>query len=979
MRKLALTAGAIMWLTLLITSAYASPTPEVWLLNQKNPDGSFGTYSDTFETALAALALKNTDYNVSKAAEWLIGRQLNGTWRGRSDIQATSLSLLAAGEMLPQDIVEQSVLFLQNSLGNAPSVEDAAWAVIALSSLNVSPESGVALLLSAQNSDGGFGYKAGEESYPWETALAAWALYEAGETTASQRAIAWLERHQYSDGSWGYISDTALAVVALSKAGGNQSVIEAGRKFLREAQLEDGSYSLGGSVSSVFQTALVLLAMPENTGAREWLIGHQNPDGGWSTKKKSLTYETSQAIISLKTRGISSPDSVSWLLSQELDTVSEVSNALLASDQGAASLVDYLLSSQNPDGGFGYAKGFQSNPLDTAYALQALSSRGYDTNSAALYLLAAQSADGSWNGDIYTTAIALNALKRVYRGGEINRAEEYLLKYVDENGTWGGSIIATSLAVVALGGRAPSESYNWLLSVQNPDGGYGAVPGYPSDVLSTAHALRVPMVDLTLNSSDINFSSLLPTEGDRVTITATVHNTGATNVTNVTVAFYDETANRTLIGTDVVSVLANSSTSASVVWDANAGLRRILVAIDPENEVGESNESNNEASRTIFVNSAPIVEVVYPNGGEYLSGNVTVSWAAYDADNDTLNQSIYYSTNGSWMLLAEGIIDATEYVWNTLQVPDGVYSLLVEVSDGHVVRNDTSDSGFTIDNTPPAIVPQYPEIVPDYAQFMIKASITDANLANVTFLQDSQPINYTRDNDTFTSACLGPFSRGTTLSYAITAEDRAGNVATEVFNISIVEGEVKIEGQGKLKNESRSIKLEIEVKWKKGEAKGELELKEKVSEKDEDEEEHEKEDESEERFRAHGKIDHMYRDCSGTFRISGLAKVEIGKGKNRTKEKDVPFTGSIAEGEVRIFIQGREFTVPAKVKIKEKVKEEEDHHEKSGKAEDEDGKDDDSDEGMNSEDKSEDSESHSADKGKNKGKTDEKKKGKKEK
>ncbi len=97
-----------------------------------------------------------------------------------------------------------------------------------------------------------------------------------------------------------------------------------------------------------------------------------------------------------------------------------------------------------------------------------------------------------------------------------------------------------------------------------------------------------------------------------------------------------------------------------------------------------------------------------------------------------------------------------------------------------------------------------------------------------------------------------------------------------------------------------------------GKAKGELELQEKiVIEKNNEKEEKEK-------FKAHGKIQKLYKDCSGTFRISGAAKVEYGKGANKTKES-VNFSGSVTADRITIAIDGREFEVPAKVNVKEKV------------------------------------------------------------
>lgn len=65
--------------------------------------------------------------------------------------------------------------------------------------------------------------------------------------------------------------------------------------------------------------------------------------------------------------------------------------------------------------------------------------------------------------------------------------------------------------------------------------------------------------------------------------------------------------------------------------------------------------------------------------------------------------------------------------------------------------------------------------------------------------------------------------------------------------------------------------------------KGELELQEKEKGRNE-----------KEKFKAHGRIDKLYKDCDGMFRISGSAKVEYGEGKNKER-KNLIFVGSVSK------------------------------------------------------------------------------------
>ncbi len=117
--------------------------------------------------------------------------------------------------------------------------------------------------------------------------------------------------------------------------------------------------------------------------------------------------------------------------------------------------------------------------------------------------------------------------------------------------------------------------------------------------------------DLTLASEDISFSpASQPTEGDPVTINATVHNIGGADASDFTVSFFDGAS---LIGTATISAAANSATTASTTWTAVAGDRTIKVVADSGGAVAESDETNNEANKTITVKEKAVVVSPVPS------------------------------------------------------------------------------------------------------------------------------------------------------------------------------------------------------------------------------------------------------------------------------------------------------------------------------------------------------------------------------
>jgi len=108
--------------------------------------------------------------------------------------------------------------------------------------------------------------------------------------------------------------------------------------------------------------------------------------------------------------------------------------------------------------------------------------------------------------------------------------------------------------------------------------------------------------DLTLNTSDISFSSETPTVGENVTINATIHNIGEADANNASILFYDgEPASGEKIGEDVINVSVNATANASVSWLTKACVQEIYVLISPYNEFLEENYTNNQAFKSITV------------------------------------------------------------------------------------------------------------------------------------------------------------------------------------------------------------------------------------------------------------------------------------------------------------------------------------------------------------------------------------------
>lgn len=120
------------------------------------------------------------------------------------------------------------------------------------------------------------------------------------------------------------------------------------------------------------------------------------------------------------------------------------------------------------------------------------------------------------------------------------------------------------------------------------------------------HFIRVrPSVgraDLIITELNITFNNSRPKENENITIFANVFNTGNAAAPNVLVQFFDggvQIDNRTI--SPVLS--GGDNQTVSVTYVSVIGNRTIRVVVDPLNTVVEQNETNNNASRTLNVQS----------------------------------------------------------------------------------------------------------------------------------------------------------------------------------------------------------------------------------------------------------------------------------------------------------------------------------------------------------------------------------------
>ncbi len=263
------------------------------------------------------------------------------------------------------------------------------------------------------------------------------------------------------------------------------------------------------------------------SGARaDWLADQAKPDGSYSTATDiaTVTQATAETARTLRAlgRGTEANFADVRVTADPYDGTELLARRVVAGvalSAPAAPLIAQLLTYQNADGGFGEAAGYDSNPLDTAYALEALAAAnmvGGPVNGAVNYLRVQQTLTGGWSGaggsaDPYTSALAARALS-FYRtqipaiAPTVNTALNYLLGARRADGLWGEDFVsAQALLTLAISASDPAPlavSASALRAAQRADGSWA------QDVYSTALALRALRVFDTRGGSTASTGSV---------------------------------------------------------------------------------------------------------------------------------------------------------------------------------------------------------------------------------------------------------------------------------------------------------------------------------------------------------------------------------------------------------------------------------------------------------------------------------------
>src|SRR5215471_18937505 len=252
------------------------------------------------------------------------------------------------------------------------------------------------------------------------------------------------------------------------------------------------------------------------TNGITYLKSTQNIDGSWGGNATSLNapFPTTATVLEAlhaiePSTSSNQTNAIQFLSAQAVDVnpfMAARITALAGSGNSTTSDVNALLAAENADGGWGTADVFQSDNLDTSFALLGLSAGKPNISvvyQAVFYLINRQNTDGGWpltqgeDSQIYYTAMALQALNaaRLPYSTSLsqNSAVSYLRSQQNADGGYGAPVstpfetAVTLIAIIGTGQQltnAETRATSYLNSTQQANG------SWVDDAYSTALALR---------------------------------------------------------------------------------------------------------------------------------------------------------------------------------------------------------------------------------------------------------------------------------------------------------------------------------------------------------------------------------------------------------------------------------------------------------------------------------------------------------
>jgi PKD repeat protein len=211
-----------------------------------------------------------------------------------------------------------------------------------------------------------------------------------------------------------------------------------------------------------------------------------------------------------------------------------------------------------------------------------------------------------------------------------------------------------------------------------------------------AEEARLLYTDLTIRDGNLTISEPNPLVGDNLTLSANLLNMGNYYGAEMETRFY---LDGNELDSNRLSVPGYGFNTTTLNWNATIGYHNLSIALDPENEVEETDENNNSAFLNFEVNDRPIAILdIDPLTGftdELLMFNGSYSYDLHGGISE-YNFSFGDGEASGWQ---ESPLTSHKYTQN------GKYNATLSVRDVFGVKSYPLNVTLTILNRPPVALP----------------------------------------------------------------------------------------------------------------------------------------------------------------------------------------------------------------------------------------------------------------------------------
>ncbi|HKD42278.1 MAG TPA: CARDB domain-containing protein, partial [Myxococcaceae bacterium] len=654
-----LNAAKLVSLALLVFSARALADPIQsgvnFLLQNQSPVGAFGEavgeepVVTTYEALLTLRATGAGALSPAQSAELYLATSLAPI---DSELQLRrELALAGSGFALqPFELFSEGPGFEQSDALHL-SLSLKAFRQVSLSPLGDAQAAAVQLAGLAR-ADGCYAFVENDPS-PELTAdiVSAFRSYSFNPNVnfAYQAALNCLRNLQRGDGSWGSVTSTASAVLALLESSGNNAVaISSGRNFLIATQLANGSWP-GGVRATALATHALIAGSPDwrittdELGRPALVLSNPEPlQGTTFTASFDVENRSGTAAPTINVRFIGNllsggPDVVLaniFIPPLSAGQTTNVSTSLPTAQLGGRYILRAIV---NPDNTIG--------ELDTTNNTAAAQLNVRQENDLAVSAagirfttLGPNQVQVSVTVNNYGTTLPINVGVDVYKGSPFS----------------GGTRVGSGTINAGLApNQGTTVTVNWnTATVNGPTAVYAFVDPttqlveadknnniafrffYPGNQAST---------DLAVNASEWTVSPPRPSPRQRFTVSVPVHNLSAADANRVQVTIYNASSGDTLSQVELSQVPATGITVAqfAVSLPFVAALR---ATVDPQQLIQDPNRSNNTDVLGSFMSSTSDVELTMSDLNASSTpapgGTFTVNASVLNSGGQTANTSI---------------------------------------------------------------------------------------------------------------------------------------------------------------------------------------------------------------------------------------------------------------------------------------------------------------------------------------------------